>query len=164
MRTDRPQRRQTVARGRSRIGQEIRIAGWREWCALPGLGVHRIKAKLDTGARTSALHAIDIVPVRVSGSPWVKFKLHPEQRSTTLTVACRARVMDLRWIRNPGQRRERRYIIVTPITVGGVQWDIELALTARDEMGFRLLLGRTALRRGILIDPARSFRLSSKET
>jgi hypothetical protein len=140
-----------------------RVAGWREWCALPEFGVMRIKAKLDTGARTSALHAFDIEPLRRAGETWVKFKLHPAQRSTALTFDCDARVVDHRWIRNPGRRRERRYVIATDLILGGRQWPIELALTSRDEMGFRLLLGRTALAKRILIDPARSFRLDGPE-
>jgi hypothetical protein len=135
------------------------IAGWREWCGLPDLGVGRIKAKLDTGARTSALHAIDIEPFRRAGRDWVAFRLHPQQRSTATTIDCEAPVLDLRWIRNPGHRREQRYVIATTLVLGSGRWPIELALTSRDEMGFRMLLGRTALKKRIIIDPARSFRL-----
>jgi hypothetical protein len=153
--------RATVPTGvsRSPIRASPELAGWREWCSLPELGVARIKAKLDTGARTSALHAIDIEPFRRAGRDWVAFRLHPQQRSTVTTLDCEAPVLDLRWIRNPGHRRERRYVIATTLLLGTARWPIELALTSRDEMGFRMLLGRTALRRRIIIDPARSFRL-----
>jgi hypothetical protein len=160
---------QRTASSRSRKWGSVvsgrKVAGWREWCALPDLGVARMKAKLDTGARTSALHAFGIEPVPgAAGTDWVKFRLHPEQRSTRVTIDCRARILDLRWVRNPGFRRERRYVVATTVALGDARWEIELALTARDEMGFRLLLGRTALKRRILIDPARSFCLGGALT
>ena len=144
---------------RNSVRAPAELAGWREWCSLPDLGVAKIKVKLDTGARTSALHAIDIEPFRRADRDWVRFRIHPQQRSTRLTIDCEAPVLDLRWVRNPGHRRERRYVIETTPLLGPARWPIELALTSRDEMGFRMLLGRTALKRRIIIDPARSFRL-----
>lgn len=146
--------------GRKALRRQPRVAGWREWCHLPELDIPRVKAKLDTGARTSALHVIDIESFRREERDWVRFCVHPEQRSTTLTIECEAPVVDRRWIRNPGHRRERRYVIATDLELGGLRWGIELALTSRDEMGFRMLLGRTALRRRILVDPAASFLLT----
>ncbi len=139
----------------------IRI-GWREWVGLPELGVAGIKAKIDTGARTSALHAWNIEPFRRSGSLWVRFEIHPMQRSEARKVICEARAIDERTVRNSGGGVERRYIIKTEISLGESTWPIELALTNRDQMGFRMLLGRTALGRQILIVPSRSFLASPR--
>jgi hypothetical protein len=133
----------------------IRI-GWREWVGLPELGVEGIKAKIDTGARTSALHAWNIEPFRV------RFEIHPMQRSEARKVICEARAIDERMVRNSGGGVERRYIIKTEIRLGESSWPIELALTNRDQMGFRMLLGRTALGRRTLIVPNRSFLASPK--
>jgi len=139
----------------------IRI-GWREWVGLPELGVEGIKAKIDTGARTSALHAWNIEPFRRGGSLWVRFEIHPMQRSEARKVICEARAIDERTVRNSGGGVERRYIIKTEIRLGESSWPIELALTNRDQMGFRMLLGRTALGRRILIVPSRSFLASPR--
>src|SRR4029079_12105577 len=132
----------------------IRI-GWRECVGLPELGVEGIKAKIDTGARTSALHAWNIEPFRRGGSLWVRFEIHPMQRSEARKVICEARAIDERTVRNSGGGVERRYIIKTEIRLGESSWPIELALTNRDQMGFRMLLGRTAPRRRSLIAPGR---------
>ncbi|HEY8277776.1 MAG TPA: ATP-dependent zinc protease [Methyloceanibacter sp.] len=139
----------------------IRI-GWREWVGLPELGVDAVKAKIDTGARTSALHAWNIEPFRRSGSLWVRFEIHPIQRSESRKVLCEARAIDERTVRNSGGGVERRYIIKTEIKLGASTWPIELALTNRDQMGFRMLLGRTALGRRTLIVPSRSFLASPR--
>jgi hypothetical protein len=139
----------------------IRI-GWREWVGLPELGVDAVKAKIDTGARTSALHAWNIEPFRRSGSLWVRFEIHPIQRSESRKVLCEARAIDERMVRNSGGGVERRYIIKTEIKLGASTWPIELALTNRDQMGFRMLLGRTALGRRTLIVPSRSFLASPR--
>jgi hypothetical protein len=143
----------TTARPRK---ERLRI-GWREWVRLPDLGVAAIKAKIDTGARTSALHAYRIEPFRRAGALWVRFELHPLQRSDRLSVKCEARAVDERVVRNSGGQAERRYIIETILRLGDLAWTIELALTNRDQMGFRMLLGRTALKRGVLVEPNRSF-------
>jgi hypothetical protein len=149
-----------MSTGRRR-NERLKI-GWREWVRLPELGVAAIKAKIDTGARTSALHAYRVEPFRRGGELWVRFELHPLQRSDRLKVACEARAVDERTVRNSGGHVERRYIIETTLELGECSWPIELALTNRDEMGFRMLLGRTALRRGVLIEPGRSFLASDR--
>jgi len=141
---------------RTSANERLRV-GWREWVGLTDLGVAGIKAKIDTGARTSVLHAFAIEPFRRKGSLWVRFEVHPIQRSSTIKIKCEARAIDERAVRNSGGRVERRYIIETPLRLGDHVWPIELALANRDQMGFRMLLGRTALDGRALIEPGRSF-------
>jgi hypothetical protein len=140
-----------------------RTAGWREWVGLDGLGVESIKAKLDTGARTSAIHAFDVESYRRDGERRVRFFIHPLQRDDTVKIACDEKVADIRTVSNPGGRREKRYIIRTELSLGGEVWPIDLSLTDRDEMGFRLLIGRTAMQGRLLIDPDHSFRLGKEK-
>jgi hypothetical protein len=131
--------------------------GWREWVALPDLGVPWIKVKVDTGARSSALHAFDLERVRTSGEERVAFVVHPFQRDTSRTVRAEGRLIDERVVRNSGGGEELRPVIATQIELFGQRWPIELTLTRRDVMGFRMLLGRQALRGRALIDPGRSY-------
>jgi hypothetical protein len=133
--------------------------GWREWVGLPDLRVSAIKAKVDTGARTSALHAFNIAPFRRAGALWLRFELHPIQRSKAMKVVCEARAIDERTVRNSGGGVERRFVIRTLLRLGDKSWPIELALANRDQMGFRMLLGRTALEARALIEPGRSYLL-----
>lgn len=130
--------------------------GWREWIALPDFGVRAIKAKIDTGARTSAIHAWNIDPFERDGRYWVRFQLHPIQGSSALR-RCEAELSDQRKVRNSGGKVEQRFIIETNLRLGDESWPIELSLASRDEMGFRLLLGRTALAGHVLVDPRASF-------
>ena len=136
--------------------------GWREWVGLPELRVVAIKAKVDTGARTSALHAYRIEPFRRGSALWIRFELHPMQRSEAMKVTCEARAIDERMVRNSGGGVERRHIIKTLVKLGDESWPIELALTNRDQMGFRMLLGRTALEGRALIEPGRSYLLGAR--
>lgn len=138
------------------------VVGWREWVALPGLGVDRIKAKIDTGARTSSIHAWNIDQTEGPDGPWISFDLHPVQRDNRSIVSCRARLADSREIRSSSGHVERRFVIETALKLGDSEWPIHLSLTNRDEMGFRLLLGRTALRKRVIINPGRSFLTTQK--
>jgi hypothetical protein len=124
--------------------------GWREWLALDELGIAKIKAKVDTGARTSALHAFEIIEMSRDGVPWVRFGVHPEQHSTEREIWCEAPILDKRIVRDSGGHEQERPVIKTPIRLGDSTW-------ARDNMGFRVLLGRTAIRDRYLVDPGRSY-------
>lgn len=132
--------------------------GWREWVALPDLGIDCIKTKVDTGARSSALHAFEVRRIRQDGEPWVSFKVHPVQRDARHTVVARAPLVDERWVRSSSGKATLRPVIKTRLVLGARCWEIELTLVRRDLMGFRMLLGRQALRRRLTVDPARSFR------
>ncbi len=131
--------------------------GWREWVSLPALGIEKIKAKIDTGARTSALHAFSLRPFIEQGKHKIHFELHPFQRDNTAVITCVADVVDKRIVTDSGGHREERYVIQTPITIAGQVWSIEITLTERENMLFRMLLGRSALRKRFVVNPARSF-------
>ncbi|MDF1589175.1 MAG: ATP-dependent zinc protease [Gammaproteobacteria bacterium] len=134
------------------------VVGWREWLALPDLGVSSIKAKVDSGARTSALHAFSVEPFDNNGELWVKFGMHPLQNNTDKEVWCEAKVIDQRAVTDSGGHTEQRYVIETKVTVGQKTWTIEATLTNRDSMLFRMLLGRTAMTAGnIVVNPALSY-------
>ncbi len=129
--------------------------GWREWVSLVELGVPWVKAKVDTGARSSSLHAWD---VRIDeGGGEVRFAVHPFQHDDVLTVPVRAPLVGMRDVRSSNGDVERRPAIVTSALIRGEAVPIELTLTNRDDMGFRMLLGRSALRRRFLVDAGRSF-------
>ncbi|SLN70373.1 ATP-dependent zinc protease family protein [Oceanibacterium hippocampi] len=134
-----------------------RIVGWREWVRFPELSDVMIKAKFDTGARTSALHAWDITPFEKAGEPWIAFQLHPLQRNDAERIDCQAPLHDRREVVNSGGGRELRYVILTTLRLGDAAWPIEVTLTNRDEMGFRLLVGRTAMHGRLVVDPDRSY-------
>lgn len=131
--------------------------GWREWVALPSLGIKSIKAKVDTGARTSSLHAYDIEEFVRGGRRMVRFKVHPEQRSSREVVSAVAPLVDRRSVRPSTGEAEKRPVVLVPIELLGRSWEIELTLTRRDMMGFRMLLGRQAIRGRFVVDPDRSF-------
>ena len=138
------------------------IIGWREWIELPGLLPLPVKAKIDTGARTSAIHCFRIRRFSDGGAPHVAFALHPIQRRRRPEHACIAAILDERIVRSSNGEAETRVVIGTTARLGALEWPIELTLADRDMMGFRMLLGREAIRRRFLIDPGRSFRLSER--
>jgi len=138
-----------------------RLVGWQEWVSLPELGVDRVKVKVDTGARTSALHAANIVSSLVDGEEWVTFTLHPLQENTQVEIEGKARVAEHRSVRDSGGHEETRVVIETTVELGGEEWQIELTLTDREHMGFRMLLGRNAIRNRFYVDPTQSFILTT---
>jgi hypothetical protein len=131
--------------------------GWREWISFPGLNIHKIKAKIDTGARTSALHAFMVEPFSRDSQPWVRFAIHPIQGDTETVVECESPVKDQRIVRDSGGHDELRYVIDAVIAIGDDQIRSEVTLTDRDTMMFRVLLGRTALRKNYVVYPGKSF-------
>jgi hypothetical protein len=137
--------------------------GWREWVALPDLGIDQIKAKVDTGARTSALHAFDVELENNPGGDIVHFKIHPEQRDLDKVVHCSAPLLDQREVRDSGGHREQRYVIETRVRIGPDLRTAEFTLTNRDSMGFRMLIGRTAMKGHYLVDPGRSYLQGKKK-
>lgn len=130
------------------------MLGWREWISLPGLGVPWIKAKVDTGARSSALHVTELEEV---DGETIRFRVHPHQRRADGSVVGRARLVDRRSVRSSSGAAEERPVVELEVAVGGLRWPVEVTLTRRDEMGFRMLLGRTAVRGRFLVDPGASY-------
>jgi hypothetical protein len=133
------------------------VVGWREWLCLPELGVSHIKAKIDTGARTSALHAFQLERYHQNSKAMVSFTLHPIQRHAEIIQKCESEIIDERWVTDSGGHKEKRYVILSPVRLGGLTWDIEMTLTNRDIMKFRMLLGRTAMKDRIIVDPGKSY-------
>lgn len=136
---------------------EKNVLGWREWIGFPDLGIPRIKAKVDTGARTSCLHAFLVEPFERDGAPWVRFDIHPSQLSNSKVISCQAPILEQRVVRDSGGHEELRYVIETVISIGDLKHTVEVTLTNRDSMKFRALLGRTAIKGQYLVDPARSY-------
>lgn len=134
-----------------------KVIGWREWVSLPDLDVPAVKAKVDTGARTSSLHAFAIEEYRAGGRDMVRFEIHPHQRSPRGTVRVETEVLDVRLVRSSTGHRQRRLVIQTDVMLLDERWPIEITLASRDAMGFRMLLGRQALRGRFQVDPGRSF-------
>lgn len=131
--------------------------GWREWASLPSLGIPALKAKIDTGARTSALHTFDLEHFEKDGRPFVRFGIHPMRRRRSLVIRCEAEVIDKRIVSDSGGHRESRYVIESPVRIGDETWPIELTLTNRDTMLFPLLIGRTAMAHRLIVDPDKSY-------
>ncbi len=133
------------------------ILGWREWVALPELNLPEIKAKIDTGAKSSALHAFAIEPYRKGGQRWVMFAIHPLQKNCDVAVECHAPVKDRRLVMDSGGHKQRRYVIETRMVLGRSFITAEMTLTNRDSMSFRMLLGRTAMDKRFIVDPGASY-------
>jgi ribosomal protein S6--L-glutamate ligase len=129
------------------------IIGWKEWCALPSLDIPGIKAKIDTGAKTSSLHAYDIEPIQYRGETWVRFSLHPLQRHNEIVIVRKAKVTDQRYVTSSSGHRELRYVINTTLKIGKIVKTIELTLANREKMVFKMLLGRDALTKDFIISP-----------
>lgn len=136
---------------------DLLVIGWREWVGLPDLGIESIKAKVDTGARSSSLHAFDVQEFDRDGERWVRFKIHPVQKKSSSIVQAEAAVLDIRSVRSSSGRASLRPVIKTRVELLGVSWPIELTLANRDDMGFRMLLGRQAFRRRFIVDGGRSY-------
>jgi hypothetical protein len=135
------------------------VIGWREWVELAGLGGGNVdvKVKVDTGARSSALHAFNVERFRRGGEDWVRFDVHPFQNDSKFTIPGEAPLVDERWVRSSSGKADLRPVIRTAVRFLDLEWEIELTLTRRDLMGFRMLLGRQAIRKRFVVDPARSF-------
>jgi hypothetical protein len=135
----------------------LAVIGWREWVRLPELGIEIIKAKVDTGARSSSIHAFDLEEFEREDQTFVRFKVHPVQRKSNVVVETEARVLEYRSIRSSSGAATTRPVIVTDVELLGLTWPVELTLANRDEMGFRMLLGREAFRRRFLVDAGKSY-------
>ncbi len=137
--------------------------GWREWVRLPDLGINAIKAKVDTGARTSAIHAFELNTFSEGGRERVEFRIHPLQKDDATIVTCTADIVDKRVVTDSGGHKEERIVIATTLDIGPYSWPIEATLTARDTMLFRMLLGRTAIKNRAQVNPARSYLVGKKK-
>ncbi|WP_076537277.1 RimK/LysX family protein [Shewanella sp. UCD-KL21] len=138
----------------------LQVLGWCEWATFPEIANERVNMKIDTGAKTSCLHAFKIEPFIKNNQEWIKVWFHPEQKSSR-EVVCDFVVFDRRNVKDSGGHITSRYVIKTPIIIGEHHFDIELTLTARDNMQFRMLLGRRALAGRFLVDSSASYLLDS---
>lgn len=132
------------------------LIGWREWASMPELNIPFIKVKVDTGAKTSALHAYNIEILHKNGKEYAKFIVHPLQRNDTIARYCEAEIVDKRNVKSSNGYSEERLVIRTPIKIGNNSWNIDITLTKRDIMKHRMLLGRTAMK-NLIIDPSRTY-------
>lgn len=136
------------------------LIGWREWVQLPDLSSVAIKAKIDTGARTSTLHAFNLKLSERNGVAWAQFEIHPLQRSRAESTTVELPVQSFKKVRSSTGQVETRPVVRTRLRAGKKVFSIDLTLTSRDEMGFRMLVGRTAIRRRFWVEPGRSFLLT----
>lgn len=133
------------------------VIGWREWASFPELNIPAIKFKTDTGAKTSCLHSFQQEIYEKEGREWIRFGIHPVQKRTDVEVFCDAPIVDYRMVTNSGGQAEERPVIESVLSLGNMSWRIELTLTNRDSMKFRMLLGRKAMEDRLIIDPALSY-------
>ncbi|MBD1572227.1 MULTISPECIES: ATP-dependent zinc protease family protein [Vibrio] len=136
------------------------IVGWREILSLPELGIETIKAKIDTGARSSCLHTFKLETFERDSELWVRFWVHPLQNNNDFIKECEAKVLDQRMVKDSGGHEEQRFVIQTMLKFNKEEWPIEMTLTNRENMLFRMLLGRTAMQNKIIVDPTASFLIS----
>ena len=144
------------------MANAIMTVGWREFVSLPELDLHQLKAKIDTGARTSCLHAFSIEPYEKKEVQWIRFGIHPNQGDMQVKQYCDAKVVDQRLVSDSGGHKEMRYVISTLLVMGSQQWPVEMTLTNRDSMRFRILIGRTAMTNRIVVDPTASYLTTDK--
>ena len=140
------------------------VLGWREWVEFPELALDNIKAKIDSGAKTSALHAYHVEPFKKADEPWVRFKLHPIQDNNEVSITLEAKLADYRSVSDSGGHTELRYVIETSMIIGGQERRGEITLTDRDSMKYRMLIGRNVLKQGFLVDAKRSFVCGNPES
>ena len=140
------------------------ILGSEEWFSFPELDIPAIKARIDSGAKTSALHAINIAPFQKDGENWVKFDVNPIQNDLKTVIHCQAPLVDKRVVKSSSGFREQRFVIRTTLDIGSGNWPIEMTLTNRDSMGFRMLLGREAMSGRVLVDPEQKYVLKNNPT
>ncbi len=133
------------------------IIGANEWIGLPQLSISRLRAKVDTGAKTSALHVSDIEVFRKRAQDWIRYRVAIGSPRPNRYVNCESRIIDKRNIRNTSGELEERYIITTQLLIGATRWDAEISLTSRKKMRYRMLLGRTAMSHHALVDPGRRY-------
>ena len=146
------------------MSQNKVILGSEEWCSFPELGIPTIKARVDSGAKTSALHAVNIAPFIKDGQNWVKFDINPIQNNVKTIIHCEAPLVDKRIVKSSSGFREQRYVIQSSLDIGETKWLIEMTLTNRDSMGFRMLLGREAMSGRVLVDPEQKYLLGQPST
>jgi len=144
------------------IKSPMKILGWREYCSLPSLGCKKIKVKVDSGAKTSSLHAYNLKYYKRNNKQYVKFDIHTFENKTPVSIETKARVLEFRKVKSSNGHVEERPVVETEIILLGETWKIELTLTNRDEMGFKMLLGREAIKKRFLINPAKSFLCNKK--
>ncbi|KPK49857.1 MAG: ribosomal protein S6 modification protein [Thiotrichales bacterium SG8_50] len=148
-----------MKKSKKKKNRNLPVLGWTEWVALPDLAVPKIKCKVDTGARTSALHAFYVEGFQEDGKQRVRFGLHPDQGNSEKEIHCVADVLDTRNVTDSGGHIEARYVILTPMVLGTEMWPIEITLTNRDTMRFRMLLGRTAIADNFLVDSGSTMQM-----
>lgn len=141
----------------ARKNRDLPHIGWREWLALPDWGIDAIKVKIDTGARTSSLHALHVETFQRDGAEWVRFQVHPMQRDAKTTIHAEAELLEYRHVTSSTGHAALRPVVMTTARLLGELWQIEVTLAGRDAMGFRMLLGREAVRGRFLIDAGRSY-------
>jgi hypothetical protein len=138
--------------------EEKQTIGWKEWISLPALGIPAVKAKIDTGARTSSLHTYQLERFMKQGKEFVLFQIHPLQKRSDISISCESEIIDMRVVKDSGGHEEERIFIKTPVQLNDKKWDIEISLTSRENMLFRMLLGRTGLVSGDLtVDSAKHY-------